>query len=155
MLLNTEPQQLGMGHYWQDLSAGQKFKTFRRTITETDLITFISCTGMLENIFIDPDYPGAIKGRVVPGALPYTLIEGLLLQTSLQGTGLALLEIHKKIENPTFVGDSVFAIVTILSVKPTSKHNRAVVESEVEVFNQDEKRLMVYRVKRLLAGRSN
>ena len=38
---------LGHGFFWQDLEVGQKFQTFNRTVTETDLVNFISCTGML------------------------------------------------------------------------------------------------------------
>ena len=39
--------QLGRGFVWQDLTVGQRMRTFRRTITETDLVNFISVTGML------------------------------------------------------------------------------------------------------------
>jgi len=61
--------QLGQGYYWQDLTVGQRFQTFRRTVTETDIVNFISVTGMLETIFIDATYShGAIKGRPPPGA---------------------------------------------------------------------------------------
>ncbi len=78
---------LGQGFHWQDLSVGQRMKTFRRTVTETDLVNFISVTGMLEAIFIDADFSaehGAITGRVVPAALTYSLIEGLLFQSMIQ-----------------------------------------------------------------------
>src|SRR3546814_3925899 len=62
--------ELGRGAYWQDLHVGQRFRTLRRTITETDLINFISATGMLEAIFIDAEFEGAaIDGRPVPAAL--------------------------------------------------------------------------------------
>ena len=55
------------GFYWQDISVGQRFQTFRRTVTETDLVNFINTTGMLEAIFIEEGYEhGAIKGRPVP-----------------------------------------------------------------------------------------
>ncbi|WP_164124510.1 MaoC family dehydratase, partial [Stenotrophomonas maltophilia] len=74
------------------------FKTFRRTITETDLVNFIGVTGMVEAIFIDADYEhGAIRGRPVPAALTYAIIEGFILQTMIQGTGLAMLELAQTI----------------------------------------------------------
>ena len=60
------------GYYFEDLKVGMS-ATFSRTITETDLVNFISCTGMLEAIFIESGYAGgAIQGRPVPGALTYT-----------------------------------------------------------------------------------
>ncbi len=149
-------QTLGQGFYWQDLAIGQKFRTYRRTITETDLVSFISVTGMLEAIFIDADYSagaGAIKGRVVPAALTYGLIEGLLFQSMIQGTGLASLELHKKALKPVFVGDSVWATVEVTGIRPTSKDNRAIVASRVEVFNQRDEAVLTYEVTRMLAGR--
>ena len=146
---------LGMGAVWQDLVIGQKFRTFRRTITETDLVNFISVTGMLEAIFIDGAYEGAaMPGRPVPGALTYTLIEGFILQTLIQGTGLAMLELEQRIHAPVLVGDTIWATVEITGIKPTSKSGRAVVSSNIEVFNQDARNVMTYSAKRLLAGRA-
>lgn len=147
---------LGQGFYWQELEAGQRFKTFRRTVTEADLVAFINATGMLEAIFIDAEYSekhGAIKGRAVPAAMTYTLIEGLLLQSMIQGTGLAMLELEKKILRPVFVGDSVWATVEVTGVRPTSKGNRAIVTSQVDILNQRDETVIVYKAVRMLAGR--
>jgi len=147
--------RLGQGAFWQDLSVGQKFRTFRRTITETDLVNFIAVTGMLEAIFIDADYEGAaMKGRPVPGALTYTLIEGFILQSLIQGTGLAMLELQQTIHAPVVVGDTIWATVEVTGIKPTSKSGRAVVDSIIEVFNQGGVKVMTYTARRLLAGRT-
>lgn len=148
---------LGQGYFWQDLAAGQKFNTYRRTITEADLVGFIDCTGMLEVISIDAEYSsqfGAIKGRVVPAALTYSLIEGLLFQTMMQGTGLAMLEVHKKALAPVFVGDSIWATVEVTDVKPTSKLGRGVLTSQVDVFNQRSEMVVSYQIVRLVTGRN-
>lgn len=145
---------LGRGYYWQDLKVGQKFQTFKRTITETDIINFISVTGMLETIFIDTTYTeGAIKGRPVPGSLTYSIIEGLLMQGMVQGTGLALLEVHKKMLAPVLAGDTVWAVVEVTGVRQTSKGNRAIVDTHISVRNQNNKEVIAYDVKRMLAGR--
>ena len=145
---------LGLGFYWQDLVVGQRFRTFRRTITEADLVSFIGTTGMLEAIFLEADYPaGAIAGRPVPGALTYAMIEGFLLQSMIQGTGLAMLELHKKMLAPVVVGDTVHARVEVTEVRPTSKNNRAIVTSRVDVFNQRDEMVMTYTATRMLAGR--
>ena len=148
------PAQLGLGYYWQDLAVGQRFHTFRRTVTETDIVNFISATGMLETIFIDATYAqGAIQGRPAPGALTYALIEGLILQGMVQGTGLALLEVHKKMLAPVVAGDTIWAEVEVTEVRPTSKHNRAIVTSAIEVRNQHGNPVMSYTATRMLAGR--
>lgn len=155
---SAELKTLGQGYFWQDLSVGQKFKTYRRTITEADLVGFINCTGMLEVIFTDADYSGefgAVKGRIVPAALTYGLIEGMLFQTMMQGTGLAMLEVQKKAVAPVFVGDAIWATVEITDIRPTSKLGRAVLTSQVEIFNQKNETVISYRIVRLLAGRSD
>lgn len=147
--------RLGQGFVWQDLSVGQCFRTFARTVTEADLVNFISVTGMLEAIFIEDGYEGAaMAGRPVPGALTYSLIEGLLLQTMIQGTGLAMLELQQKIFAPVVVGDTVQAVVEVTEIRPTSRSGRAVVTSRIDVWNQKKTLVMSYTAKRLLAGRS-
>ena len=145
--------RLGQGFHWQDLAVGQRFQTFRRTITETDLVNFTAVTGMLEAIFIDTTFEGAIQGRPVPGALTYTLIEGFILQTMIQGTGLAMLELCQKILAPVNVGDTVGAEIEVTGIVPTSRSGRAVVTSTIDVFNQNGVKVMTYSAKRLLAGR--
>src|SRR3546814_11474052 len=70
------------------------------------LINFISATGMLEAIFIDAEFEGAaIDGRPVPAALTQCMIEGLLFQTMIQGTGIALLEMTLTAPKPARIAD--------------------------------------------------
>ncbi|MCU4121134.1 MaoC family dehydratase [Variovorax sp. N23] len=146
--------RLGRGFVWQDLHVGQRMRTYRRTVTETDLVNFIGITGMLEAIFIDAAYEGAaIAGRPVPAALTYTLIEGFILQTMIQGTGLAMLELVQKIHAPVRVGDSIDAVVEVTGIRPTSRGGRAIVDSRITVFNQEDRCVMHYDARRLLAGR--
>ena len=149
--------RFGQGYHWQDVQVGLRKRTFRRTVTETDLVGFINVTGMLEAIFIDADFSresGAIGGRVVPAALTYTLIEGLLFQSMIQGTGLAMLELEQKAIAPVFVGDSIWASVEVTGLRPTSKGNRAIVTSDISVWNQRDELVMTYRAVRMLAGRT-
>jgi acyl dehydratase len=133
---------------------GQRFRTHRRTITEADLVGFIGVTGMLEKIFIDATpMPGGISGRPVPALLDHRADRRLLFQTMIQGTGLALLESTTKALAPVRVGDTIYAIVEVAGVKPTSKGNRAIVDSTITVFNQNDENVPVYTAKRMLAGR--
>ncbi len=142
----------GRGKYWQELVVGEKVRTYRRTLTETDLVNFISVTGMLEAIFIDTTYPGAVAGRMVPAALSYGIVEGFIFQTLIQGVGLALLSVAIEAKAPAFVGDTIWAVVETTAVKPTSKGNRAIVDSAVTVYNQADTVIMTYVVRRMLAG---
>ena len=149
-------QTLGLGMTWEELSPGQKFRTLNRTITETDLVMFTGVTGMLEVIFTDHTFGaerGTIQGRFVPAALTYSLIEGLLCQSMIQGTGLALLELKKQVLAPVRVGDTVHGEVEVTSVRPTSKGNRGIVASKIDIKNQNGELVISYEATRMLAGR--
>ena len=153
-----EMQTLGLGFTWEELSVGQKFRTLKRTITEADLVMFVGTTGMVEVIFTDHTFGaerGAIQGRFVPAALTYSLIEGLLCQTMIQGTGLAMLELHKRVLKPVRVGDTIHAEVEVTSVRPTSKGGRGIMASKVDIKNQNGEVVVAYEATRMLAGKSN
>jgi 3-hydroxybutyryl-CoA dehydratase len=151
-------QTLGLGFTWEQLSAGQRFRTLNRTVTETDLVLFTGVTGMLEVIFTDRTFGaekgGAIEGQFVPAALTYSLIEGLLCQSMIQGTGLAMLELKKQVLAPVRVGDTIHGEIEVTSVRPTSKGNRGIVVSRIDVKNQNNEVVITYEATRMLAGRS-
>ena len=149
-------QTLGLGFTWEQLSVGQKFRTLNRTVTEADLMMFVGTTGMVEVIFTDATFGAekcAIQGRFVPAALTYSLIEGLICQSMIQGTGLAMLELKQEIKAPVRVGDTIHGEVEVLSVRPTSKGNRGIVVSRIDVKNQMDEVVMTYEATRMLAGR--
>ncbi len=151
-------QTLGLGFTWEQLSAGQKFRTLNRTVTEADLMMFVGVTGMVEVIFTDATFgaeKGAIQGRFVPAALTYSLIEGLICQSMIQGTGLAMLELKKQVKAPVRVGDTVHAEIEVTSVRPTSKGNRGIVVSKINVKNQKGEVVITYEATRMLAGRGD
>jgi acyl dehydratase len=147
---------VGIGFYWNDLKVGEQFRTLNRTITEADIVQFIGVTGMVETLFTDLSFAedhGIIKGRVSPAALVYTIIEGLLCQATMQTTGLALLEVEKKVLKPVFAGDTVHAEVEVTAVRPTSKGNRGIVTTRNDVLNQRGETVLTYKAVRMMAGR--
>jgi len=152
-----EMQTLGLGFTWEQLSAGQRFRTLNRTVTETDLVMFTGVTGMLEVIFTDKTFGadrGTIQGQFVPAALTYSLIEGLLCQSMIQGTGLAMLDLKKQVLAPVRVGDTIHGEIEVTSVRPTSKGNRGIVASKIDIKNQDGETVITYEATRMLAGKS-
>ena len=147
---------IGQGFTWQDFKVGERLQTLARTITEADIIAFVGVTGMTEVLFTDQTFRQGVaaRGRVAPAALTYTLIEGIQCQTLIQATGLALLEVDKKVLAPVAAGDTVHAIVEVLDVRKTSKGNRAVVTTRNDIINQNGETVMTYTAKRLVAGRA-
>ncbi len=149
-------ETVGLGFYWHDLEVGRKFKTVGRTVTEADITNFVNCTGMVEVMFTNLEFLRArssIKGRVAPAALVYGFAEGLLIQSALQETGLAFLNMQLDVKQPVFAGDTIHVECEITEVRATSKGNRGLVRSLCKVVNQKAEVVLTYTPLRLLAGR--
>jgi acyl dehydratase len=147
---------LGHGMYWQDMPVGAKFKTYGRTITETDIVNFISCTGLLEVLFTDMEFVrehSAIKGRLAPGALIYALGEGLTMLGTIQGTGLAFLGMEMDVKGPTFAGDTIHVEIEVIEQRAASKGGRGLVRTRNSIINQKGETVLIYTPLRLMAGR--
>jgi acyl dehydratase len=152
----AQPRLLGKGFYWQDMAVGDRYVTYGRTITETDIVNFISCTGFLEVLFTDMEFVrrhSAIKGRVAPGALVYAIAEGLAMMGTIQGTGLAFLHMELDIKRPTVAGDTIRCEIEVTEVLPSSKGGRGRVRTRNTVVNQRGEAVLVYTPLRLMAGR--
>jgi acyl dehydratase len=153
----AEIETVGLGIHWEDLPVGRKFKTVGRTITETDVVNFVSVTGMLEVLFTNTEFlreQSAIKGRVAPGALVFTLIEGLLTQATMQGVGFAFLNMELDIKGPTFVGDTIHAECEVIECRASKgRPGLGLVRTRNRVVKQDGTEVMVYTPLRLVKGK--
>ena len=102
-------KQLGEGWNWRDLGIGDRFTTYGRTLFESDLLSFVTLCGFSEELFTNKEYIASHApmrgGHPVPGALVYSMAEGLVIPTTLQGTGLAFLSMGFDIKAPTYVTD--------------------------------------------------
>lgn len=147
-------QNIGIGLYYEDLSLGMKLKTASRTITETDLVTFVNLTWLTEELFTNVARVGsAIDGRVVPGALVYAFAEGLYTP-AINFTGLAFLNAELDIKGPTFVGDTVHVEAEVTEVRLTSKGDRGLVRTVNNIVNQHGKTVITYNPLRMVKRRS-
>jgi acyl dehydratase len=148
-------KQLGHGFYWQDLKVGDRFKTFGRTITEADVISFVNCVGMHEPLFTDAEYrktQSAMAGFAAPGSLVFCMAEGLTLAGTAHGTGLAFLNTEMDVKGPVLVGDTIHVEIEITQSRPTSK-GRGLVRTANEVKNQRGEVVLTYNPLRLMRGR--
>jgi len=145
---NVHP--IGRGFCYEDLKAGMRFRTHRRTIAESDLAQFVNLTWLTEELFAVGDESGrAIKGRPVPGALVYSFAEGLLLP-SMQDTGLAFLNATLDVKGPTVVGDTIHVEVEVTECRLTSKGDRGLVRFANKVVNQRGETVIAYNPLRML-----
>ena len=153
-LLDAPP--LVRGQTWEEMAVGSVFKTASRTITEADLIAFVTLCGFNEPLFWDARHAATAgyAGRLVPGALTYGIAEGLTIQTHvLHGTGLAFMHMELDVRRPVVVGDSIQVVVEVTGSRPSSKPGRGVVVSRNTVFNQRDEVVLIYTPVRLIRGR--
>jgi hypothetical protein len=134
---------IGRGFSFSELRVGFRFRTHRRTIREADLVAFMNLTGLTEELF-------SVKRekQLVPGALVYSLAEGLLLP-SMQDTGLAFLNATIDIKAPTYVDDTIHVECEVLEARLTSKGDRGLVRFGNKVVS-DDKVVLEYNPLRLL-----
>lgn len=148
--MNKDLPVVGRGFCFEDLKVGQRFRTHKRTIAESDLNAFVNLTWLTEELFtVEEDDGRAIKGKPVPGAMVYAFAEGLLLPT-MQDTGLAFLNATLDIKGPTRVGDTIHVEVEVTEARLTSKGDRGLVRTANQVVNQDGVTVIAYNPLRML-----
>ena len=152
---SSEVDPLVRGRTWEEMTPGSAFRTARRTVTEADLVQFVTWAGFNEPLFYDAAHAagGGYTGRLIPGAMIYCIAEGLILQTNvLNGTGLAFMHMELTVKRPVYVGDTLLAVVRTTESRPSSKPGRGVVTAHVSVRNQDDDEVLTFTPVRLIRG---
>lgn len=92
--------------HFEEFQVGDRYRTLGRTVSDFEILQFVTLTGFTEPLFMDMEYirrESVFKTRVAPGVLTFALAEGLTLQTGiLHGTGLALLSYDVRILAPSW-----------------------------------------------------
>jgi acyl dehydratase len=145
--------------YFEDFEPGQVHRTMGRTVTEADLVNFVTFGGIFEELFINAEYAknnSLFKGRAVPGMLILVVAEGLYIQTGHTHQGRAFLGLDElRITAPVVCGDTIRAEVTVESARPSeSRPGHGVVTLRHRVVNQAGAEVMSYKTVRLLEGRT-
>ncbi len=139
--------------FFDDFKSGQTYETARRSISEADHVNFSTSFGFFEPLFMDRDFVKTqtpYKKPIVPGALTFSVAEGLTILSGLIHSGIAFLGVELEILKPVFIGDTVTVIVEVLETRETKKPDRGIVTFRHRVKNQDGDEVMVYNVKRML-----
>jgi acyl dehydratase len=150
---------VGLGFYFEDLPPGRRFKTIGRTVTEADIVNFVNCTGMVEVLFTNVEFlrqESDIKGRLAPAALVYAFAEGLLVQSTMQHTGFAFLNMQLDVKSPVFAGDTIHVECEVTESRLSrSKPGRGLVRTSNSVVKQDGTVALVYTPLRMIKCRHN
>jgi acyl dehydratase len=151
-------ETVGLGFCFEDLPVGRQFRTIGRTVTEADITNFVNCTGMVEVLFTNLEFlahESDIRRRLAPAALVYAFAEGLLVQSTMQHTGLAFLHMELNAENPVFAGDTVHAECEIIEARRSqSRPDRGLVRTRVRVVKQDGTVALTYTPLRMVKCRT-
>jgi hypothetical protein len=153
MMDTAKGRLINHGFFFDQLKPGDRFYTMGRTVTETDLVSFVNLSWLNEEGFVsvEPETPHTIQGRFVPGVLVYAMAEGLLAPT-MQMTGQAFLHTELNHKGPCVVGDTIHVEVEVTESRPASKGNRGLVRTFNRVVNQRGETVLEYTPLRLMKG---
>lgn len=148
------------GLHWEDMAVGDVLRTGARTVTEADLVAFVTSAGFIEPLFFDVREAtagdGPYTGRLVPGALTFVFAEGLVIQTGvIHRTGLAFLGTELRVVAPVYVGDTIDVEVEVTEARASRTPGRGVVTTRNRVRNQRGDEVLVYTPTRLVRGRGD
>lgn len=149
---------LATGLTWEEQPVGFRFRTFARTITETDLVSYTALSGFCGPLFYDARKAEAAgySGRLVPGLLTLALAEGLVVQTNVMaGTGMGFLGMQFDVRRACCVGDTIEVVVEVTASRATRTPGRGLVTTRNSVLNQHGDVVLEYHPVRLQRGKDS
>ena len=145
---------IGQGLTFEQHEIGATVRTLGRTVSETDIVTFVNLCGFNEPLFMDMEYvarESVFKKRAAPGALTFALSEGLIIQTGLiHGTAMAYLGGEMRVVAPVLEGDTIRVEVKVSDKRETKKPDRGIVTYKHEVTNQRGELVLEASVRRMI-----
>ncbi|MFC1823466.1 MaoC family dehydratase [Thermodesulfobacteriota bacterium] len=125
--------------YYEDFEVGDHFVAGRQTVTEAEIVNFVTSNGWFDRLFIDVEFVKSLgyKDRIAPGPLVMALAMGQWSRLDWrQGSGMGMLGLQAKYYNPLYPGDTIATEVDIVSKKETSKPSRGVIDLKFTAKNQ-------------------
>ena len=142
------------GLTFEEHTVGAVYRTLARTVSETDIVTFVNLCGFNEPLFYDMEYvkrESVFGRRAAPGALTFALSEGLVMQTGLiHGTGMAWLGGEVRVSAPVLEGDTIRAEVEVTDKRETKKPDRGIVTYRHRVLNQRGETVLELTIQRMI-----
>jgi acyl dehydratase len=140
--------------HFEEFRVGDRYRTLGRTVSDFEILQFVTLTGFTEPLFMDMEYvarESLFKRRAAPGALTFALSEGLIMQTGLiHGTGMAWLGGELRIVAPVLEGDTIRVEVEIVDKRETKKSDRGIVTYRHRVMNQRDELVLEAKVQRMI-----
>ena len=129
------------GRFFEEFTAGQRYTTPGRTVTESDIVGFAGLTGDFNSIHTDAVYAKAspFGERVAHGMLGISFAVGLAVRSGiLEGTVLAFREIKEwKFTQPIHIGDTIHVEIEVNETKAFPRLGGGMVTLVLNVLNQE------------------
>ena len=128
-----------MGLYYEDFDPARAILTRGRTVGEDDITQFAGLVGDFNPLHVDAAYCAdtPYQTRIAHGPLTLAMAIGLMSQQNLiDGTTHGLLGLTWSFSAPVKIGDTIHAMVSLVSKRPTRNPARGIVVLRLEVFNQ-------------------
>lgn len=136
-----------------DLKAGDVFKSYRRTVTEADIVWFTCFAGLKLPIFIDEEFGRKhtpFGGRISPGLMTASLAAGMMEEILGPATIAALELSNFKFTVPVRPGDTLRAEIAVEDKKNLSDGKRGIMFGRVRVFNQRDEQVLEFTEKLMM-----
>ena len=125
--------------YYDEFTVGESWTTARRTITETDVVTFAAFSGDHNPIHTDAEFAKTtIYGdRLLHGPAGFAIATGLESRIGIkEGTAIAFLGMTWDMKGPIMIGDTLKVVETVSDMRETKKPDRGIVTFRVALVNQ-------------------
>lgn len=126
--------------YFDDIRKGERFSSGRRSVTESDILTFSAITGDYSILHSDLQYireEAGFRDRLAQGWLIVTIQSGL--NSALKKWRiLAYLSMERSFLQPVYPGDTIHVEYEVEEVRASeSRSDRGIVSLRCDVENQD------------------
>jgi len=142
------------GVTFEEHEPGARYRTLGRTVSQSDIVSFVNLCGFNEPLFMDMEYvrkESVFARRAAPGALTFALSEGLVMQTGLiHGTGMAFLGADVKVLAPVLEDDTIRVEIEVVDKRETRKLDRGIVTYLHRVVNQRDEAVLEARIQRMI-----
>lgn len=129
---------MDLGKTYDDLNIGD-MSSFRKTVTETDVVMFAGLTGDFNPVHIDEIYAnsGPFGRRIAHGMLTMSLLTNVL-GNKFPGLGTVILDVQCRFKAPVYIGDTVEVQVKVIE----KLAERGWVRMEAKFINQHGKEVV-------------
>ncbi len=128
--------------YFEDLNVGDTFITPGRTVTEADVTNFAALSADWNRLHVDAEFArqSQFGQRIAHGLLVLSIVSGLTTRLPLikfiEKSLIALANLECRWLKPTFIGDTLHAVVEIADKKLSSKGDRGIIIMKRTGMNQ-------------------